>query len=77
MKACEFMTWLRDAVGVIRHSTEGDKLAKPSNKELRRWLQKGSVLVNGKILAVEDDVHWPITQLVFFPKNDKARTTIV
>ncbi len=77
MKALEFLIWLRDEVGVIRHSKEGNCLDKPSNGELRRWLGKGSVLCNGALLTKEHTVEWPVTQLVLFPNNDKARCSIV
>lgn len=77
MKALEFLIWLRDEVGVIRHSKEGNGLPPPSNGELRRWLGKGVVRVNGSILTASDTVSWPITDLVLFPKNDRARCSIV
>ncbi len=77
MKAAEFMYWLRDEVGVIRHTKERSKLEKPSNGELRRWLGFGCVQVNGQILKVQDTVEWPITNLVLFPKNAKSRCTLV
>ena len=76
MKALEFLIWLRDEVGVIRHSKEGDKLKPPSNGELRRWIKTGVVECNGGVLSLESIVEWPITNLVLFP-NSKARCSIV
>ena len=50
---------------------------RPSNSELKRWLNNGSVKINGKIItSVFEEINYPITQLIFFPKNDKTRTTI-
>jgi hypothetical protein len=48
----------------------------PTNGELRRWLRDGAVLANGKPLRVEDDVD-DVESLVFFPKSEKRRTTLV
>lgn len=76
MKALEFLVWLRDEVGVIRHSIEGNKLDKPSNGELRRWLREGVVRVNGKTLTPDGTVEWDIDELILFPKNPKKRCTI-
>jgi hypothetical protein len=77
MKALSFVIWLRDKMGLIRHSKEGNLLDKPSNGELRRWLHKGAVRCNGKTLTTDDLVNWPITELVLFPKNDLQRVTII
>lgn len=48
----------------------------PSNSELKRWLKKKSVLVNGTTPDVNDEVIFPINQLVFFPKSPHRVTTI-
>lgn len=77
MKALQFMVWLRDELGVIRHSKEGDKLKAPSNGELRRWITNGVLFCNGKTVALTDVVEWPIDSLVLFPGNSKARVTLV
>lgn len=75
MTALEFLIWLRDTMHCTPQSKEGDKVGKPSNGELRRWLAKGVVRCNGKTLHKDSEVEWPITELVFFPKS--ARCTIV
>lgn len=49
---------------------------KPSNGQLRRWLTQKSVVINGQFLAPEDKVG-AVWQLVFFPNNEKKRTSIV
>jgi len=77
MKALPFVIWLHKEAKVIRHSKEGDKLKPPSNGELRRWIVNGTVKVNGTILKLEDEVEWPIMDLVLFPNNKKARCTVV
>jgi hypothetical protein len=77
VKALEFMVWLRDEVGVIRHSKEGNKLDPPSNGELRRWVKNGVVLCNGRTLTLEGQVEFPITSLTLFPNNKSARCSLV
>ena len=49
------------------HSTEGDKLHRPSVSELKRWLEKGSVIINGVRPKPNDEIKYPITELVLFP----------
>ena len=48
----------------------------PSNSEIRRWLENGSVKINGKYPKPNDLVEFPINELVYFPES-KFRTTIV
>lgn len=77
MRALDFLVWVRDEMRCMPRSKEGPCLDLPSNGELRRWLKKGSVSVNNKTLTADASVEWPITNLVFFPKNDRMRCTIV
>ncbi len=77
MKPLEFLIWLRDEVGVIRHSKEGNRLDKPSNGELRRWIQKNALFCNGQTVEAFGVIEFPITSLVLFPQNDKARCSLV
>lgn len=44
----------------------------PSNSVLRRWLERGSVIINGVKPKPNDEVNYPITELVFFPKRDRV-----
>lgn len=77
MKALDFLVWVRDEVHCIPQSKENECIGLPSKGELRRWLAKAVVRCNGKLLTKTDEVQWPITELVFFPKNDKTRVTIL
>jgi hypothetical protein len=77
MKALEFLIWLRDEIGVIRHSKEGNKLDLPSNGELRRYLKNQCVFCNEVILTGESVVTFPIRSLVLFPNSKKSKCTIV
>lgn len=50
-------------------SREGVKMGKPSNSEIRRWLQNRSVIINGIKSLPDDEIEYPIRELVFFPKG--------
>ena len=67
MKAIDFLRWLRDEVLFGPQSREGSLVGLPSNSELRRWLNAGSVLVNNACPKPGDEIEWPITQLIYFP----------
>ena len=47
-------------------SCEGRMLGQPSRSEVKRWLRKGSVLINGEYSGVGEEIILPIYQLVFF-----------
>lgn len=57
-------------------SKEGRKYGRPSNSEMRRWLEKGSVIINGVKPSPNDEINPPIKELIFFPKG-KNRTTML
>ena len=50
-------------------------IKEPSNGDLRRWLNTRSVVINGKTPLAFEEIEFPITELVFFPKS-KRRTTL-
>jgi len=52
-------------------STEKPK-TKASNSELRRWLDKGSVKINGAFCKAFDEID-QVLEIVLFPKNDRKR----
>jgi len=49
-----------------------------SNSEVRRWCNSGGmILLNGEpVTKADQPIQYPVTQLVFFPKSQKRRTTI-
>ncbi len=50
---------------------------RPSNSELKRWCKDRVVVFNGERLTDPDEeVLFPITSLVFFPKG-KRKTTVM
>lgn len=74
--AIEFVKMLRDDWSCCPRSKEGAKLDMPTNGELNRWFKKKCVLINGVKPDARDEITYPITELVFFPKNNKSRCTI-
>lgn len=40
---------------------------RPSNSEIRRWLVNKSVRINGMNPLPEDQIFFPIIELIFFP----------
>lgn len=62
-------------LGVIPMSVE-DPCTTPSKSEIRRWLDQKAVLINGKRPSHKEEVHFPIVELVFFPKGSRKTTVI-
>jgi hypothetical protein len=56
---------------------ETGRHALPSNGELKRWIESGSVIINGESSTPHELVDYPVFSLVFFPKSEKRRTTII
>ncbi len=50
------------------------KGAVPSRSECRRWLEKRSVLINGRRPLPYETIEGPIKELVFFPKSKSINT---
>jgi len=74
MTALEYLQSLRPIYLPV--SREGSiPCAPPSNSELKRWLRKGSVIINGTTPSPLDEVQEPIHELIFFPKG--RRVTMV
>ena len=57
-------------------STEGNRCGPASNSELRRWLIKRSVVINGVRPLPHDKICFPIASLVFFPKGKRKCTMV-
>ncbi len=76
LTALVLLKTMRDMPGAcVPSSREGSCLGDPSNSELRRWLEKGSVLINGCRPKPGDIVQWPLSELVYFP-GSLSQTTI-
>ena len=72
MIALSFIVSMRPAVPM---STERPCTI-ASNSEIRRWLDAGAIIINGVTPKAKDEITFPITQLIFFPKSQRRRCTI-
>lgn len=72
MQALEFILSMRPAVpfSIEKHCQEA------TNSEIRRWFKNKAIMINGHTLDWDDDVSFPVTNLVFFPKSSKRKTTL-
>lgn len=48
-----------------------------SNSELQRWLDQGSVLINGERVGRDELMDFPIISVVLFPKSEQRRCTLL
>jgi hypothetical protein len=62
-------------IGVVPMSVE-KPCTKPSNSEIRRWLDQKAVFINGLRPSASSEVSFPIVELVFFPSGNR-RTTVI
>lgn len=70
------LTWLDSLRPALPYSTEKPTTV-VSNSELRRWILKGSILVNSERVTYDEPMDFPVFSLVFFPKSKDRKTTIV
>jgi len=80
--ALDYMCYLRKHNLCPASRTKGkEAIAKTGNRattsELIRWLNEGAFLINGVKPKRDDMIVFPIIELVFFPKNDNTRTTLI
>lgn len=73
MTALEFLNTLRPAIPMSAEKP----CIEMSNGELRRQMKQGAVLINGERVVDCTQVQFPVTSLVFFPKSERRRTTII
>jgi len=72
MTAFQFLKGLE----FLPNSVEREKTGRASNSQIRRWLTNSAVIINGVTPSPDDEVRFPITELVFFPHGER-RTTMV
>jgi hypothetical protein len=71
MRVLDFIASLGHAVPWSR-----ERAGKPTRSEIRRWLDSGSVIMNGEKAKTHDEVSFPVNSLVFFPSSAKGRVTL-
>ena len=72
MTAFEFIKFL----GVIPMSIETPGTI-PSNGELKRWFTQKSIIMNGARPTFNENVDFPVRELIFFPKSQGRKTTVI
>lgn len=58
------------------YTREGKINGPASRSELKRWCEKGCVLINGAKVKHSDEIELPVNQLIFFPDNPRQRITM-
>lgn len=48
-----------------------------SNGEIRRLLDQSAIMINGKKPKSKEIIEFPVTSLVWFPKNHNKRVTML
>ena len=71
--AFEYLKFLRDKS--MHPWAIGKPMGVPSNSDIRRWLESGSVIINEKKPGWKDTIEIPVKQVVLFPSG-KNRTTV-
>lgn len=78
MTILEYLNRMRPALPLGKEKASKEKPhAPPSNGELKRWINDGSVLINGDRWKHDEQMPPIVLSLVFFPKSPKNRTTLV
>jgi hypothetical protein len=72
--ALEFLISMRSTLPMSKEAGKEPKIA--SNSEIRRWLRDSAVVLNGIKVKADDNVRFPITSLIFFPKSKESRCTM-
>ena len=75
MTAHELLKEWRDVQWFIPLDHTRGKSQKASNGCLYRWLREGAVIINDAKPKPEDQITFPIKNLIFFPKGN--RRTII
>jgi hypothetical protein len=73
MNALSFLNSLRPAIPMSVETP----CSQMSNGELRRHLTQGAVIINGERVTPNEEIDFPVFRVVFFPKSDRRRTTVV
>jgi hypothetical protein len=73
MKVLQYILSLKPALPMSKEKP----CTEASNSEIRRWCRDKSVIINGKQVVADEELDWPVESLVFFPKSNKNRCTLV
>lgn len=48
-----------------------------TNSELSRWIEQGSLLINGERVSLKEEMDFPIISVVLHPKSKNRRITLI
>jgi hypothetical protein len=51
--------------------------AKATNSEIRRWFKNKAVIISGRTPSWDEEVIFPVGELILFPQSKTRRTSIV
>lgn len=74
--------WLQSLRPAIPYSAEKPKdsggcCVLMSNGEMRRQAKQGAILINGERFTVDEPMDFPVFSLIFFPRSEHRRTTVI
>jgi hypothetical protein len=78
MTVLQFILGLRPALPLSQEKpgSKDKPCSVASNSEVKRWIDNGSVVINGERWKPEEEAPPMVWQLVFFPKSPKRATVI-
>lgn len=56
----------------VFQTREGARVGPASNSEMRRWLKNGVLRINGKTIAWDEVIDYPIQSVTLFSKKNKV-----
>lgn len=69
--------WLRELHAICQFMSVEVPGKVASGSELRRWIEQGSILINGERIKPDELLDFPMISVVMFPKSEKRRSTIL
>lgn len=76
-KVLKAREWLSNVNALCQFPSVEVPGKKASKSELQRWLDQGSVLINGERVSRDELMDFPIISVVLFPKSDQRRCTLL
>lgn len=49
-----------------------EKKGRATNSELKRWCERSSVVINGQKMKWNEEIEFPIFNMVLFPKRNRV-----
>lgn len=75
--AAQFLKSLQPALPLSPIKTSTGGYQPMSNGDIRRLCEQKGVLINGETVQPFELIDFPVFSIVFYPKSEKKRTTIL